>query len=147
MLLRVLKWCIRQTCLHIAQFTTCIYILFWIEHFVKYQSAWCILGNIIWCTVFIVICKHIQLLSYYHQAPVFLACTRNLFSSFLQSKNSYSTEKKMHLILKNTNSLNMSIYRVFTFRKLNLNSIFDFSWGRLIDTRQCNTNLNLKTIM
>lgn len=140
MLLRVLKWCIRQTCLHIAQFTTCIYILFWIEHFVKYQSACCILGNIIWCTVFIVICKHIQLLSYYHQAPVFLACTRNLFGSFLQ-------RKIMHLILKNTNSLYMSIYRVFTFRKLNLNSIFDFSSGRLIDTRLCNTSFNLKTIM
>lgn len=30
---------------------------------------------------------------------------------------------------------------------LNLNNIFDFSSGRLIDTRQCNTNFNLITIM
>lgn len=53
----------------------------------------------------------------------------------------------MYLILKNMNSFYMFIYRVFIFRKLNLNSIFDFSLGFLIDMRLCNINFNFKIIM
>lgn len=76
------------------------------------------------------------------------SCMHKKFIRFISPKLKFLFQRKiMHLILKNTSSLYMSIYRVFTFRKLNLNSIFDFSWGRLIDTRLCNTNFNLRTIM